>query len=132
MRNIQESPFFSQKWPKMAKICKKIIFLKTGCRVNLYPLMLLFALFWGKKAFLQKNDNNIFSVLWYSIFMQKNIKNGWMVQKIVIWKKMIFQILPNFAPIFRGKGVEIEKIVLINLKVHFNSYSNIKSDFQNL
>ena len=32
-----------------------------------------------------------------------------MVQKIVIWKSRIFEILPNFAPIFRGEGVEIEK-----------------------
>ena len=38
-------------------------------------------------------------------------------------------ILPNFAPIFRGEGVEIEKK---NLKVHFTRQSYMKSDFQNL
>ena len=36
---IYKSIFFSQKWPKMAKICKKRIFLKKGFRVNLYPLL---------------------------------------------------------------------------------------------
>ena len=41
-----------------------------------HPLLLLFALFLGKKAFLQKNDNIILKILWYSIYMQKNIKNG--------------------------------------------------------
>ena len=39
MSNIQESLFFSQKWPKMDKICKTSIFIKKGFRVNLYPLM---------------------------------------------------------------------------------------------
>ena len=41
----------------------------------LCPLLLLFVLFWGKQAFLQKNDI-VLNVLWYSIFMQKIIKNG--------------------------------------------------------
>jgi hypothetical protein len=36
----------------------------------------LLALFWIKRAFFQKSDNNIFNVLGYSIFMQKNIKKG--------------------------------------------------------
>ena len=52
----------------------------------LRPLLLLFTLFRGKKAFLQKNDNIILNVLWYSIFMQKNYKkrlNG--SKDIVIW-----------------------------------------------
>ena len=63
----------SQFWA----IYKKVDFVQL-----LLPLLLLFTLFWGKKAFLQKNDNIILNVLWYSIFMQKNIKNGWTVQKI--------------------------------------------------
>ena len=29
----------SQKWPKMAKICKTRIFVKTGFTLNLYPLI---------------------------------------------------------------------------------------------
>ena len=37
--NIQERLFFSQKLPKITKICKTRIFLKKGFRVNLYPLM---------------------------------------------------------------------------------------------
>ena len=35
-----------------------------------------FGPFLGKRAFFQKSDNNIFNFLWYSTFMQKNIKNG--------------------------------------------------------
>ena len=38
LRNIQASLFISQKLPKMAKICKTRIFLKTGFTVNLYTL----------------------------------------------------------------------------------------------
>ena len=34
-----------------------------------------FAPFWGHIGIFQKSDN-IFNVLWYSIFMQKIIKNG--------------------------------------------------------
>ena len=59
-------------------IYKKVDFVQL-----LRPLLQLFALFRGKKAFFKKNDN-ILNVLWYSIFMQKIIKNGWMVQKVVI------------------------------------------------
>ena len=56
----------SQFWA----IYKKVDFFQLLC-----PLLLLFTLFRGKKAFLQKNDN-ILNVLWYSIIMQKIIKNG--------------------------------------------------------
>ena len=39
-------------------------------------------------------------------------------------------ILPNFAPNFRGElSEDREKIVHINPKEHFKSYSNMKSDF---
>ena len=41
----------------------------------LRPILLNFALFGRKKVFLQKNYNML-NVLWYSIYMQKNIKNG--------------------------------------------------------
>ena len=40
------------------------------------PLLLHFALFLGKWSFFQKRDNIILNVLWYSIFMQKYIKQA--------------------------------------------------------
>ena len=56
---------------------QKVDFFQLPC-----PLLLLFALFRGKKALLQKNDSIILNALQYSIYMQKNIKNGKTVQKI--------------------------------------------------
>ena len=56
---------------------KKVDFVQ-----QLRPLLLFFAILGGKYAIFQKSDNIILNVLWYSIFMQKNIKNGWTVQKI--------------------------------------------------
>ena len=54
---------------------------------NCPPTFAPFCPFWGKLAFFQKSDNIILNVLWYSIIMQKLIKNDWMVKKLrVIWK----------------------------------------------
>ena len=69
------------QWANFEQYTKKVDIFQLLC-----PLLLLFALFWGNRAFFQKSDNNILNVLWYSIFMEKIIKNGWTVQKIVIWK----------------------------------------------
>ena len=62
---------------QLSAIYKKVNFLQL-----LHPLLHLFALFGGKYVFFQKSDNIILNVLWYSIFMQKIIKNGWTGQKI--------------------------------------------------
>ena len=72
MQNIKKN-LMSKFWA----IYKKVDFVQL-----LRPLLLLFTLFRGKNTFLQKNDIIILNVLWYSIFMQKIIKNSWMVQKI--------------------------------------------------
>ena len=65
--------------------------------------------------------------------MQKNYKKQLNGSKDSNLKNQaISEILPNFAPIFRGGGVDRDKIVLIDLKVHFKSYSNMKSDSQSL
>ena len=72
MQNIKKN-LMSQFWA----IYKNIDFVQL-----LRLLLLLFALFWGKQTFFQKTDKIILNVLWYSIFMQKIIKNGWTVQKI--------------------------------------------------
>ena len=110
MSNIQKSWFFSTAPPTFAPFCP----------------------FLGKRAFFQKSDNIILNVLWYSIFMQKNIKNSWMVQKIVIWKiEWFFKYCPNLHPFLGMKEWTYRKMVNINLKVHFKSYWNMKSDFQN-
>ena len=52
-----------------------VIYNKVDFAQLLHPLLLLFALF------SRKNDNIILNIFWYSIFMEKNIKNGWTVQK---------------------------------------------------
>ena len=64
----------SQFWA----IYKKVDFVQL-----LRPLLLRFAIFRGKKAFIQKYDNIVLNVLWYSIYMQKNInKDVWNVSKL--------------------------------------------------
>ena len=57
----------SQYW----EIYKNVDFVQL-----LRPLLLIFCPFSGQNGILQKNDNIVLNVLWYSIFMQKNIKNG--------------------------------------------------------
>ena len=108
---IQESVFFSQKWPKMAKICKTGIFLKNGVWGSLYPLM----------------SSNFITENWVISFCWNGLK--WSVlcwlTLCKIWKKSNEPILnniqkswffptalPTFAPFcpFSGqKGIFIEK-----------------------
>ena len=59
----------SQYWA----IYKNVDFVQL---LSALPTFARFLPFRDKMAFLQKNYNIALNFLWYSIFMQKNIKNG--------------------------------------------------------
>ena len=69
---------------------KKIKWANLQCYTKTL-IFSLFALFGGKYAFFHKSDKSSKNVLWYSIFMQKIIKNACTVQKIIIKKIISFE-----------------------------------------
>ena len=100
MSNIQKSWFFPTAPPTFAPFCR----------------------FWGQIVIFSQKWNIILKHLIVFYLHAKQYKkwlNGSKDSNLTI-KHAIFEILPNFAPIFRGEGVEIEKKWSISIRKYIS------------